>query len=144
MQHAVSQLVSKKAELQGELKYYRDRIEQLEEMIQGVDIAITVFDPDFNIKDIKPKRYWQKKHRFKHGETHTLVLDALRKADKPLSTYEITQKLMEIKKYDREDHMLVKNIQKTIAKTMKNQANNNLIRKTHNDSFNNYYWEIVA
>ena len=46
---------------------------------------------------------------------------------------------MEIKKYDTEDHILVKNIQKTIAKTMKNQANNNLIRKTHNVSFNNYY-----
>jgi len=144
MQHAVSQLISKKAELQGELQYYRDRIEQLENMIQGVNTAISVFDPDFNIKDIKPKRYRLKKHRFKHGETHKLVLDALRKADKPISTYEIAQNLMKSKNFDTTDHILVKNIQKTIAKTIKNQANNNLIRKTHNDSFNNYYWEIVA
>jgi len=51
---------------------------------------------------------------------------------------------MKSKNFDTTDHILVKNIQKTIAKTIKNQANNNLIRKTHNDSFNNYYWEIVA
>ena len=41
MQHAVSQLISKK----WKLNFYRDRIGQLEEVLQGVDIAIAVFDP---------------------------------------------------------------------------------------------------
>lgn len=56
MQHVVSQLVSKKEELQGELKYCKQRIKDLEEFIRGVDMSIALFDPEYNVKDINTKR----------------------------------------------------------------------------------------
>ncbi len=56
MQHVVSQLVSKKEELQGELKYRKQRIKDLEEFIRSVDTSIALFDPEYNVKAIKTKR----------------------------------------------------------------------------------------
>ena len=144
MQHVVSQLVSKKEELTGELKYCKQRIKDLEEIIKGVDISIKLFDPEYNVKSIKSKRYSPKQHYFKKGESHTLILDTLRKANKPLSTSEIALSVMAEKEFDTEDQNLITNIQKTLSSTLNNQANNNLIRKTHTDNVNNNYWEIVA
>lgn len=144
MQHVVSQLVSKKEELTGELKYCKQRIKDLEEIIKGVDTSIVLFDPEYNVKSIKSKRYSPKQHYFKKGESHTLILDTLREANEPLSTSEITLAIMAEKDFDTEDQSLTTNIQKTLASTLSNQANNNLIRKTHTDKVNNNYWEIVA
>jgi|GEM_PF-2143725 len=44
MQHVVSQLISKKEELLGELKFYKSKIQQLEEVVKSIDISIKVFD----------------------------------------------------------------------------------------------------
>jgi hypothetical protein len=49
MQHVVSQLISKKEELSGELKFYKTKVQQLEEIINGIDTSIKVFSPDFDI-----------------------------------------------------------------------------------------------
>ena len=57
MQHVVSQLITKKEELRGELKYCKQRIKDLEELIRGVDTSIALFDPEYNVKAIKTKRY---------------------------------------------------------------------------------------
>ena len=144
MQHAVSQLITKKEELQGELKYCKQRIKDLEEFIKGVDTSITLFDPDYNLKSIKVKRYSPNEHHFKRGESHTMILDTLRRANEPLSTNEITLNIMSRKDFDIEDKKLITNIQKTLSKTISTQATNKLIRLTHSDSLNNKYWEIVA
>ena len=130
MQHVVSQLVSKKEELTDELKYCKQRIKDLEEIIKGVNTSIALFDPEYNVKAIKSKRYSPSKHYFKKGESHTLILDTLRKANKPLSTSEIALSVMVEKDFDTEDQKLITNIQKTLSSTLNNQTNNNLVRKT--------------
>jgi len=144
MQHVVSQLISKKEELQGELKYCKQRMKDLEEFIKGVDTSIALFDPEYNVKAIKTKRYSPKQHYFKKGESHTMILNALRNADKPLSTNEITLTILKLKDMDIEDKSLKINVQKTLSTTLKKQVISNLVRETHTDSENNKYWEIVA
>lgn len=128
MQHVVSQLISKKEELSGELKFYKTKIQQLEEVIQGIDISIKVFDPDFDIKNIKAKRYTGNQHYFNRGESHVMILDTLRKAKVPMTTNEITLELMKKKKLDHEDQDLVRNIQKSLCGTLKKQAANKTIQ----------------
>ncbi|MBU1669243.1 hypothetical protein KKC13_12560 [bacterium] len=144
MQHVVSQLITKKEELQGELKYSKQRIKDLEEFIRGVDTSIALFDPEYNVKSIKTKRYSPKQQYFQKGESHTMILDTLRNSDKPLSTSEIAISILKLKDMDIEDKSLRINVQKTLSTTLKKQVSSNLIRETHTDSMNNKYWEIVA
>ena len=142
MQHVVSQLITKKEELTGELNYYKGKMRQLEDVISGLNTSIKVFDPKFDLKSIKPIRYSPNKQYFKRGESHTLVLDALRNEGKAISTNNITIAVMKKKGLDYEDKDLVTAVSKSLQSNLNTQAKNKLIKKTNDGMFN--YWEIVA
>jgi len=144
MQHVVSQLITKKEELQGELNFYRTKVAQLEEVLHGIDISIKAFDPDFDLNSVKSKRFTGNKHYFKRGESHTMILDTLRKADKPLKTSEITNILMKKKNLDTEDKTLVDKIQKSLLMVLKKQEQNKTIKAVKKDNYYGFSWEIVA
>ena len=114
MQHVVSQLISKKEELNGKLAYHRSKILQLQEIVDSIDISIQVFEAEFNVEDIKVKRYSDRQTYFRHGESFTMILDSLRKAETSLTTNEITIELMKKKKLDYKGYKLVDKVQKTI------------------------------
>lgn len=140
MQHVVSQLITKKEELSGELNFYKTKISQLEEVLNGIDISIKVFDPDFKLCSIKAKRFTGNTHYFKRGESHVLVLDILRKSQKPMKTHEIVIELMKRKELDYQDLTLVEKVKKTLLTTLKKQEKNNLIKVV--DSSNGFTWAI--
>ncbi|MDA3945771.1 MAG: hypothetical protein PF439_03720 [Helicobacteraceae bacterium] len=144
MQHVVSQLITKKEELIGELKHYKEKVYKLEESVCAIYSSILLFDPKYNVRAIKAKRFTSKPNYFKTGESHTLVLDTLRRSKEPLSTNQITLQIMQVKIFDIKDKELVVNIQKTLSKTINNQERNKLIRRTHSDASRNIYWEILA
>lgn len=144
MQHVVSQLISKKEELSGELKFYKTKVQQLEEIINGIDTSIKVFSPDFDIKKIKAKRYTGNKHYFKRGESHVMILDTLRKAKEPMTTSDITIELMRKKKLDYENRALMDNVQKSLLNTLKKQVKSNLIQAVNKNSLTGFTWELVA
>ncbi len=144
MQHVVSQLITKKEELQGELNFYKTKVAQLEEVLKGIDISIKAFAPDFDLSSVKTKRFTGDKHYFKRGESHIMILDALRKADKPLTTSEITNILMKKKNLDTEDKELVDKIQKSILNALKQQQKNHTIKAINKDNYYGFSWEIVA
>ena len=142
MQHVVSQLITKKEELTGELNYHKGKMRQLEDIISGLNTSIKVFDPKFDLKSIKPIRYSPNKQYFKRGESHTLVLDALRNEGKAISTNNITIAVMKKKGLDYEDKDLVTAVSKSLQSNLNTQVKNKLIKKTNDGMFN--YWEIVA
>ncbi len=140
MQHVVSQLITKKEELSGELNFYKTKISQLEEVLNGIDISIKVFDPDFKLCSVKAKRFTGNTHYFKRGESYVLVLDTLRKSQKPMKTHEIVIELMKKKELDYQDLTLVEKVKKTLLTTLKKQEKNNLIKVV--DSSNGFTWAI--
>ncbi|MDP1544394.1 MAG: hypothetical protein Q8L87_00110 [Anaerolineales bacterium] len=89
--HVISALVAKRSEL---MAHYRKEITRLSEEVQTLDATIKLFEPDYRIHTIKPKRYQKKNVFFKHGEGGRAVLDILRDAVKPLSTNAITSAAM--------------------------------------------------
>lgn len=145
MQHVVSQLISKKEELFGELIYHKSKIKQLQEVLNGIDVSILAFDPEFDTSSIKPKRYTgRQQHYFARGESHRMILDTLRKADKPLSTSDITIELMKKKSLDYSDKKLVDNVQKSLLNTLKKQEKNNLIKAVDKDNYYGFFWVLAA
>ncbi len=55
-------------------------------MIGHLDATLGLFDPDGNPKGIKAKRPYKRVKLFGAGKPNRLILDALRRADGPLST----------------------------------------------------------
>ncbi len=142
MQHVVSQLITKKQELLGELKYHREKVEQTEEILKSIDLSIKVFDPDFKIENIKAKNLYKKKHYFKHGESHRLILDLFRRDSKPKTTTDITIELMKFKKLDYENLELLENVQKSIIRTLHNQEKQGLLKSGYEGVDNILTWSL--
>jgi hypothetical protein len=87
-QHVLSGLIAKRSELAGKIEMMQREMRELVAMIGHIDATIRAFDPNVDLEDITPKlppRF----QAFK-GEVQRLVLNALRKSDKPLSVGDLT------------------------------------------------------
>jgi len=129
MQHVVSQLIDKKSELKGELDFYKERIPKLEEVIKSIDISIQAFDPKFDIKAIKARKYSINKRYFKAGEVKTLILDLLREEGDYVPTHIITVELMKKKKLSYQDQSLKTHVQQTILNSLNRLHKENIIMR---------------
>ncbi len=143
MQHVVSQLITKRAELKGELLHHQKRIEQIEEIIYGIDLSIQAFDTSIELENIKAKRYSDRENYFKRGEANVMILDTLRKAHEPLTTTQITKELMKRKKLDPEDQKKVDSIQKSLLHTLKKHEKAKTVRIVSKDNINGFSWELI-
>jgi hypothetical protein len=89
--HVISALTAKRSELAGIITHHRKEITRLSAEVNVLDATIKLFDPDYRINAIKPKRYHRRNDFFKHSEAHKLLLDIIRTARKPISTIEIAE-----------------------------------------------------
>lgn len=87
--HVVSGLISKHAELAGEIEYHRNQIKRLRVDLMAIDTAIGLFDPDYSVNDIQPTQKKAKNKFFSHGEGSRLLMELLRDAGGPITTPEI-------------------------------------------------------
>ena len=89
--HVISALTSKRSELAGLAVFHNKEIDRIAEEVKALDATIKLFEPEYRISSIKPKRYQRKNQFFKHGEAHKLILDILRDAKTPISTLVIAE-----------------------------------------------------
>ncbi|WP_415878132.1 hypothetical protein [Methylomonas sp. TEB] len=89
--HVISALTAKRSELAGLAEFHQKEINRITEEVRVLDSAIKLFEPDYRIQSIRPKRYQRKNEFFKHGEAQKLLLDIIRQSDKPISTITIAE-----------------------------------------------------
>ena len=77
MSHVLSGLISKRAELGGELINLQKRLIELDSSIKALDSVILIFDPNYKSQSIRAKRVIKKNHWFNHGEASRLTLEAV-------------------------------------------------------------------
>jgi len=138
--HVISALVSKRSELAGLVAHHHKEITRLSEEVQTLDATIKLFDPDYRIHTIKPKRYQKKNVFFKHGEAYRTVLDVLREYGKPLSTKDIAKLILSRKGIDSEHE---KALQASILTILHRQKKSGLVGTTGKDLKGNCIWVIV-
>lgn len=127
MDHVLSGLISKRADIKSELDFLKSKIVEMENILSCLDVSINVFNPKFDLNSIKDKRYMKKSHLFKHNEAFKLILDVLRKADKPITMFQITAEVMKLKGLNFLDEALLSNIQSTLYTTVNKQKKDNII-----------------
>lgn len=87
--YALAALKDKRATLAGEVALLKKQIAAKTDQLAHVDATIKVFDPSYDGMSIRPKRVRQRVRLFKQGELGRLILDALRRAGKPVTAPEI-------------------------------------------------------
>jgi hypothetical protein len=89
--HVISALTAKRSELAGIIAHHRKEITRLSTEVNALDATIKLFDPEYRINAIRPKRYHRRNDFFKNGEAQKLLLDIIRQAGNPISTVAIAE-----------------------------------------------------
>jgi len=87
--YALHALRERRAELDGQLRECERRMRHLREMLGHLDATLSLFDPEGNPKAIKAKRPYKRVKLFGAGKLNRVILDAMRRADRPMATLEV-------------------------------------------------------
>ena len=102
--HVVSALVSKRAELSGELGALDERRAALKAHIADLDAVLRLFRYAGDPAKIKPRR--KRNWIFRRGELQRMVLDIEREATKPLHKEDIAIEIMRRKGWSPDPDLL--------------------------------------
>ena len=89
----VQGLIRKRAELAGATAVLRDQLNDKLSALDHVDVTIRVFIPDIDLDDL-PERAAPPAMTGVRGEFQRFLLDALRKAEGPLTTHDLARLVM--------------------------------------------------
>ena len=105
--HAVSRLISKRAELAGIIVHLEQELDQCRADLTHIDGALRVLRTDLDPETIPPRRVYNRTRYFARNELSRLCMDTLRIAvDEPLTAEEITIRIMTAKGIDPRDARL--------------------------------------
>ena len=99
--YALAALKDRRATLAGEIAELKKQLVRREEMLEHVDATIRIFQPDYERGTIPLKRPRRVK-LFRQGELNRMIFNALRRAEKPLSTADIVTSVINQAGYGEE------------------------------------------
>ena len=138
--HVISALSTKRGEILGSIKHYKQIISSLDKDLTNIDATIKIFEPDYKFGSEKIVN----KHRnkfFNNGEAKVLVLEVLKNSDIPLSTDKISDIIATNKNLSFENKTVKSNFQKSILLALNTCLSNNLVEKVSKDGLS-IVWKI--
>ena len=138
--HVISALSTKRGEILGSIKHYKQIISSLDKDLTNIDATIKIFEPDYKFSSEKIVN----KHRnkfFNNGEAKVLVLEVLKNSDIPLSTDKISDIIATNKNLSFENKTVKSNFQKSILLALNTCLSNNLVEKVSKDGLS-IVWKI--
>jgi len=93
--YALAALKDKRATLAGEIADLKKQITWRTEALSHVDACLRLMDPEANPASLPLKRPYKRVKLFRQGELGRMILDALRRAERPQSTHAIVSALLE-------------------------------------------------
>ncbi|MFZ6800380.1 hypothetical protein [Undibacterium sp. Di24W] len=141
--HVISGLVSKRAEVAGQITSYQSEIHRLQSALSHLDGTIKLFAPEFDLRTVKSKRTNARNQYFEHGEAQRMTLDVLREVGRPMCSREIADALMQRKGIKSTAEFVVR-IQKNILAVLHRLMANNIVKTidAHGEP-GVMHWEIV-
>jgi hypothetical protein len=93
--YALSVLKNRRATLAAEIVQLEQQIRHRKELLVHVDATLQLLDPSISIDEIPAKRLRKRIKLFRQGELGRMILDALRRAEQPLTTAEVATALLQ-------------------------------------------------
>ena len=138
--HVISALSTKRGEILGSIKHYKQIISSLDKDLTNIDATIKIFEPDYKFGSEKIVN----KHRnkfFNNGEAKVLVLEVLKSSNLPLSTDKISDIIAVNRNLAFENKTDKSNFQKSILLALNTCLSNNLVEKVSKDGLS-IIWKI--
>src|SRR5690349_18117862 len=126
MEHVISGLLAKRAEIAGQVEALQDQLRQTLIDMDHVDCTILLFDPDADLAEVRPKPLPPRHHAFK-GQVTRAILAMLRARNEPLDSHAITLRLMAERELNSADKRLAKTIQKRVGAALRNMRDRGLV-----------------
>ena len=138
--HVISALSTKRGEILGSIKHYKQIISSLDKDLQTIDATIKIFDVDYDISSIKPV-IKSRNRFFNNGEAKVLVLEVLKNSSLPLSTDKISEIIATNRNLSFENKTDKSNFQKSVLFVLNTCLSNNLVEKVSKDGLS-IIWKI--
>ena len=138
--HVISALSTKRGEILGSIKHYKQIISSLDKDLANIDATIKIFEPDYKFGSEKIVN----KHRnkfFNNGEAKVLVLEVLKNSDIPVSTDKISDIIVTNKNLSFENKTDKSNFQKSVLLALNTCLSNNIVEKVSKDGLS-IVWKI--
>lgn len=138
--HVISALSTKRGEILGSIKHYKQLLSSLDKDLANIDATIKIFEPDYKFGSEKIVN----KHRnrfFNNGEAKVLVLEVLKSSNLPLSTDKISEIIAVNRNLAFENKTDKSNFQKSILLALNTCLLNNLVEKVSKDGLS-IIWKI--
>src|SRR5665213_759902 len=112
--HVVTALIAKRAELAGQIEHAQGEVKRLTIALDNVESTLRLFAPDIDMASIGPRPVPPAHHAFR-GEVSRIVLEALRDSIRPLSTTELTDRVMKERGLDVTDRALARTMSRRVG-----------------------------
>lgn len=107
----VQGLIRKRAELAGQVEALQAQITATMAALHALDTSIRIFKPDIDLEDL-PERIVPAQFTGFRGEIQRFLLDKLRKANQPLTTFDLADAIMAKRGLDVNDRIALNLIRK--------------------------------
>ena len=139
--HVISALSTKRGEILGSIKHYKQIISSLDKDLSNIDATIKIFEPDYKFGSEKVVNKHTRNRFFNNGEAKVLVLEVLKNSSFPISTDKIADIIATNKNLSFENKADKSNFQKSILLALNTCLSNNLVEKVSKDGLS-IVWKI--
>jgi len=112
--HVVTALIAKRAEVAGKIENLQGQLKQAVVDLDNVESTLRLFAPEIDMEAIGTRKVPPAHHAFR-GEVSRIILEALRKTTIPLSTTDLTERVMKERGLDLNDVALRRTMGKRIG-----------------------------
>ena len=139
--HIISALSTKRGEILGSIKHYKQLISSLDKDLQNIDATIKIFEPDYKFGSEKVVNKHTRNRFFNNGEAKVLVLEVLKNSEVPILTDKIADIIAIKRNLSFENKTVKSNFQKSILLALNTCLSNNLVEKVSKDGLS-IIWKI--
>jgi hypothetical protein len=107
----LSGLLRKRAETAGQAEGLRAQLAAMLSALDHIDAVIRILKPDIDLEDL-PERPVAPALSGTRGDLQRFLLDQLRRSNQPLDTFELARRVINERKLDPQDRVIVKLIQR--------------------------------
>ena len=137
--HVIGALRTKRAELAGVVSQLERQLSRQQADLTHLDATLRLFDPTIRVTEIRPRRQYMRNTWFRHGECLRLIYDVLREAGQPVTTRDLTERIMQIKAIPAAEARIRDLVQRTLLASL-NRAKDTIARS---DAGGVVAWRLV-
>lgn len=139
--HIVSGLVTKRAEIDGQIIARLAEIKDLKQVLHHLDRTIKVFSPEFDLRTIRATRTNRRNALFAHGEAQRLVLGVMREHGKAMTSRQIADAIIDSKGFEALSSTITQ-VQKDVSNILRRlERKEVVVLSDSNDAI--LHWRIV-